>query len=44
MKRFFAFIIIICIVTSAISLTVSAEAEYIDVAQAADILRAAAKL
>lgn len=41
MKRFFAFIITICIVMSAISLTVSAEAECIDVAQAADILRAA---
>ncbi len=41
MKRFFAFIIIICIVTCAIPLTVSAEAEYVDVAQAADILRAA---
>ncbi len=39
MKKFFAFIIVICIVTSAIPLAASAEAQYVSVTEAADDLR-----
>lgn len=39
MKKFFAFIIVICIVIFAIPLTASAEAQYVSVTEAADNLR-----